>query len=210
MTAEHDTKRFYDATAEEVADEWYPNEILVPTIRRFLSHLPPQPRVLDLGCGPGHESMRLASAGATVVGLDFSDECIRVARTRCPQCRFEVGDFRDLDTRLGSFHGVFAAASLIHVSPAELPDVMARVAAILEEEGHLLAIFQEGEGVREHWPVVGGRKLRRVVHLYRHEDLAFAAADLRLCGELPLAEELVQRNWRAYLLGPRKPFSRAK
>jgi trans-aconitate methyltransferase len=113
MTAADDTKRFYDATADKVADEWYPNDVLMPTIREFLSHLPPKPRVLDLGCGPGHESMRLTSAGARVFGLDFSDECISVARQRCSQCQFEVADFRDLAT---------AATDLVPCGELQLAD----------------------------------------------------------------------------------------
>ena len=201
MTTGDDTKRFYDATANEVADEWYPNDVLMPTIREFLSHLPPRPRILDLGCGPGHEGMRLQSAGATVLGLDFSDECIRVARERCPQCRFEAADFRDLDTRFGKFHGVFAAASIIHVSPDELPGVMTRIANVLEEGGRLLAIVQDGRGLREHWPIVDGRKMRRIIYLYRQEDLASATADLLSYGELQLADELVWQQWRAHLFG---------
>jgi ubiquinone/menaquinone biosynthesis C-methylase UbiE len=143
--------------------------------------------------------MRLALAGATVLGLDFSDECIRVARERCPQCRFEVADFRDLDTRFGTFHGVFAAASIIHTSPDELPQVMGRIADVLEEGGHLLVVALDGHGLRESWPVVDGRELRRVIYLYRQEDLASASADLAPCGEPQLADELVQRGWRAHL-----------
>jgi len=204
MAITDDIKLFYDATADEVADKWYPNDILMPTIREFLSNLPPSPRVLDLGCGPGHESMRLASAGATVLGLDFSDECINVARKRCPQCRFELADFHDLDTRFGKFHGVFAAASIIHVAPDDLQQVMSCLADVLEERGHLLVIVQDGKGIREHWPVIKGRKMRRVIYLYHQEDLASAAADLVSCGELQLADELIQQHWRAHLFGRAK------
>jgi SAM-dependent methyltransferase len=189
MPIDEDTKRFYDATAAEAAGKWYPNDVLMPTIREFLSCLPPQPRILDLGCGPGRESMRLAAAGAHVLGLDFSE------------------DFRDLDTRFGSFHGVFAAASIIHVPPDDLQQVLSRVAGVLEDGGYFLAIVQDGEGVRECWPVVDGQKLRRTVYLYRQEDLASASAFLVSCGELELANELVEQDWRAYLFRLSRPPS---
>ena len=100
---EDNTKRFYDLTAEQTADEWYENDILMPTILDFLSLLPERPKILDLGCGPGYESMRLASVGAEVIGVDFSPECIRVAKERCPQCRFVLVDFRHLDRSFGEF-----------------------------------------------------------------------------------------------------------
>ena len=35
-----DTKRFYDLTAEQTAQEWYPKDVLMPTIRDFCSLLP--------------------------------------------------------------------------------------------------------------------------------------------------------------------------
>ncbi|EGW39307.1 class I SAM-dependent methyltransferase [Desulfosporosinus sp. OT] len=89
---ENEIKLFYDLTAERTAEEWYKEDILKPTIRDFVSLLPERPRILDLGCGPGHESMRLASVGANVLGIDFSEECINIARKRCPQCQFDVLD----------------------------------------------------------------------------------------------------------------------
>lgn len=76
---ENEIKLFYDLTAEETADAWYDNSILKPTIQNFIRLLREKPRVLDLGCGPGHESKRLVMAGADVVGIDFSEECIRQA-----------------------------------------------------------------------------------------------------------------------------------
>jgi SAM-dependent methyltransferase len=194
-----ETKRFYDLTAERTADEWYENHVLMPSIRDFVSLLPEKPRILDLGCGPGHESMRMASTGAQVIGVDFSTECIRVAQERCPQCRFEVMDFRQLDGRFGRFDGVFACASLIHIGPEELPNVLDRIVDVLKDEGALLAIVRHGQGFRERWPVVKGQKMRRVIYFYSKEDLASAAAHLNFVREGYLAPELVEQGWRSYI-----------
>lgn len=194
-----DTKRFYDLTAERTAEIWYEKDVLMPTIEDFLALLPERPRVLDLGCGPGHESMRLASRGADIIGVDFSTESIRVARERCPQCRFEVIDFRQLDGRFGAFDGVFACASFIHIGPEELPAVMERVADVLNEEGYLMAIVQDGEGVRERWHEVAGQKLRRVIYLYSREDLAAAAGPFVFVREGYLVPEVIEDRWRSYI-----------
>ncbi len=196
---EDETKLFYELTAEQTANEWYPNQILLPTIRDFVSLLPPRPRVLDLGCGPGYESLRLASVGADVVGVDFASESIRIARERAPGCRFELLDFRQLDTRFGMFDGVFAAASLIHISPEELPDVLDRVADVLHANGYLLTIVQHGEGSRERQMQVGGQTLRRVLYLYTAESLQASATRFRFVREGILAEELLAQGWRCAL-----------
>jgi SAM-dependent methyltransferase len=194
-----DTKQFYDLTAERTADEWYENNVLVSSIQDFVRLLPERPRVLDLGCGPGHESMRLASTGAQVIGVDFSTECIKVARERCPQCQFEVMDFRQLDGRFGQFDGVFACASLIHIEPGELPDVLEGIADVLKDKGYLLAIVRDGRGIRQSWPVVNGQEIRRVIHLYTRENLVSAASRFSFVREGYLALELLEGGWRSYV-----------
>ena len=57
-------------------------------------------RALDVGCGPGHSGIALARAGAAeVVGIDFADAMIRLAREQAreagvnPRCSFLTGDF---------------------------------------------------------------------------------------------------------------------
>ena len=200
MQIDEATRRFYDLTAWETAERWYPNDVLLPTIREFLSYLPENPRILDLGCGPGHESLRLASEGATVLGLDYSPESIRIARERCPECGFELADFRALDGRFGTFHGVWAAGSLIHIRPDELLPLLDRIADVLEAGGYLLAIVREGQGTRVLWPVVDGQKLKRVIYLHRAQDLASATLKLVYRHELQLPAEQIDQGWRAHLL----------
>ena len=50
--------------------------------------------VIDLGCGPGNSTELLAGKfpGATVIGLDNSEEMLASARQRLPGCRFEHCD----------------------------------------------------------------------------------------------------------------------
>ncbi len=49
--------------------------------------------LFDVGCGPGQFASFLRVRGLRrYVGLDFSKECIRMARTLCPEYRFVCGD----------------------------------------------------------------------------------------------------------------------
>ncbi|MDY7108247.1 MAG: class I SAM-dependent methyltransferase [Planctomycetota bacterium] len=189
---------YYDLTAESRAEQWYGNEILMPTIRQFIAFLPRRPRVLDLGCGCGYESMRLASAGAEVLGLDFSGASIRIARQRAPQCRFEQEDFRGLDDRHGMFDGVFAAGSIIHVAHAEWPDLAGRIARVLRPNGRLLAVVKDGAGTMVRTEEVAGRQIRREIHLYTREALAAATEALEYAGDAVLDRDLLDRGWRGY------------
>ena len=59
--------------------------------------LAPQPgeRILDLGCGTGHLTAKIAEAGAAVVGIDRDAAMITEARRAYPQLHFEQRDARD-------------------------------------------------------------------------------------------------------------------
>ena len=203
MIMENDIKLYYDLTAEKTADEWYKEEILKPTILDFVSLLPDKPNVLDLGCGPGHESMRLAQAGANVMGIDFSEECIRVAKERNTDCEFKVMDFRFLDESIDRFDGVFACASLIHIAPEEISEVIDNIRKILKDGGYVALIVVDGEGINESWSLleVDGKKLRRTVYLYSKEILVKEAvrAGMELIREGYLDPKLAEYNWKNYI-----------
>jgi len=198
-----ETKLFYDLTAETTAQEWYENDILMPTIKEFVSLLPPNPKILDLGCGPGHEAKRLASTGADVTGIDYSHECIRIAKKRSPECKFEVLDFRNIDDSFGQFDGIFASGSLIHLNLDELPDVISGITGILKENSFFLMIIQDGEGINEKYTniEVDGKVLRRPVYCYTKNYLCGLTGKfgLKLIQEGYLDKSLIEQNWRNYI-----------
>jgi len=198
-----ETNLFYDLTAEKTAQEWYENDILMPTIEEFILLLPKNPKILDLGCGPGHETKRLATLGADVIGIDYSSECIRVAKERCPECKFEVMDFRNLDDSLGQFDGIFASGSLIHLDLDELPNVTRRISNILKQNGFFLMIIQDGEGINEKYSnlEVDGKILRRPVYCYTKDCVSGInqKTGLKFVKEGSLDKILIEQNWRNYI-----------
>ncbi len=52
-------------------------------------------RILDLGCGTGHLTVKIAEAGAEVTGLDSSPSMIAQARQNFPALKFVLADARD-------------------------------------------------------------------------------------------------------------------
>ncbi|MGA3203229.1 MAG: methyltransferase domain-containing protein [Bryobacteraceae bacterium] len=59
--------------------------------------LEPRPgeRILDLGCGSGQLTAKIAGSGAETSGLDRSPEMIAEARRNFPELTFELGDAAD-------------------------------------------------------------------------------------------------------------------
>ncbi|HVS36404.1 MAG TPA: methyltransferase domain-containing protein [Gemmataceae bacterium] len=100
--------------------------------------LDPKPgeRILDLGCGTGHLTARIAAAGAIVVGLDHSAEMLEQARSAYPQLQFIQADARDF-TFAEPFDAVFSNAVLHWVRPPEA--VIRRVRDALRPGGRFTA-----------------------------------------------------------------------
>ncbi len=73
---------YYDDSAELLANNWYESDELLPNLKRFLSYLPKLPKVLDLCCGAGYESMRIHKLGAEVVGADLSEGELKIVREK--------------------------------------------------------------------------------------------------------------------------------
>jgi SAM-dependent methyltransferase len=97
------TIQFYNARAAKYFDEWKNNQLLLPLLQCLMSRVPEKPNILDMGCGPGIESKRLAVLGAEVVGIDLGEVSLRIARQHAPQVTFLQMDVLDLDFAAGSF-----------------------------------------------------------------------------------------------------------
>lgn len=90
-------------------------------------------RVLDVASGPGFVAEAVHARGADVVGLDFSPEMITIARARCPEIEFRLGDAGALPFDAGSFDAVVMNFGLLHLPEAER--ALAEAARVLRPGG---------------------------------------------------------------------------
>lgn len=95
-------------------------------------------RILDVGCGTGHLTNRIAEAGASVLGIDNSAPMIDQARIAFPQLDFAVADIRDFDSAQ-AFDAVFSNAVLHWVRPPE--QAAMRMFQALRPGGRLIVEF---------------------------------------------------------------------
>lgn len=105
----------------------------------FASYLQPGASILDVGCGSGAKSAYLSAKGFQVVGFDFSEEMIRLAREVAPQATFYL---KDMSKPLGFepvFDGVFAQAALLHIPKNEVMAVLRTILTPLKSGGYFYA-----------------------------------------------------------------------
>jgi ubiquinone/menaquinone biosynthesis C-methylase UbiE len=90
------------------------------TVLQGLVELPGR-RVLDVGCGRGALTLRLADLGADAIGMDISDEQLAAARTAdtAHRATWLVGQAQAVPLADGALDGVVFMRSLHHV-PGDL------------------------------------------------------------------------------------------
>jgi trans-aconitate methyltransferase len=106
----------------------------------MLPLLAPQPgeRILDLGCGPGQLTAKIAEAGAHVVGIDSSPDMIGQARQNYPKLDFRLLNATQFNFP-EEFDAVFSNAVLHWVTDAEA--AVRNIAEALRPGGRFVAEF---------------------------------------------------------------------
>jgi SAM-dependent methyltransferase len=98
-------------------------------------------RILDLGCGAGVPvTEHLVRAGYLVFGLDLSMTQLRLARENL-SAPLAQSDMSALPFRAGSFDGVVAYYSIIHVPRDEHETIATEIRRVLAPAGHALLVL---------------------------------------------------------------------
>jgi trans-aconitate methyltransferase len=95
----------------------------------------PAESILDLGCGDGHLTQRIASTGANVLGVDASPEMVEAARKRGIVA--DTGDAEKLPYAGKNFDAVFSNAALHWVQDQDA--MLAQVRRVLKPGGRFVA-----------------------------------------------------------------------
>ena len=109
----------------------------------FLSLLPRGSRVLDVGCGGGIKTRYISDMGYEVIGIDFSEKMIEIARRENPGINFEVIDIYNVDKVPGTFDGIFAQAVLLHIPKSDTMKVLTALKDKLNINGLLYIATKE-------------------------------------------------------------------
>jgi len=110
--------------------------------QELIRRLPPDGRVLDLGCGAGVPLARsLVAKGFDVLGVDISQRQIELARANVPEARFVQAEMTSLEAPDCSFDGVAAFYSLNHLPRDDYPALLAKIRRWLRDGGTFVANF---------------------------------------------------------------------
>lgn len=109
-------------------------------------------RVLDLACGPGLYTERLAALGHTCLGIDFSPASIAHAvaelEGRSLDCRYVEGDIRSEDYGDGHDLCIFVHGEFNSLRPEQASEVLRRAHASLAARGRIVVEVHTQDAVR--------------------------------------------------------------
>lgn len=136
------TLSYYDSNAEDFAA----STVLVDfsdAQERFLAQLDSGARILDFGCGSGRDAKYFLDRGFAVDASDGSSAMCRVASEYLAMpVKHEC--FQEL-SEVDVYDGIWACASILHESKADLPDVLGKMARALRSGGVIYASFKYGD-----------------------------------------------------------------
>ena len=115
-----------------------------PLLAEWLTCLPTDAKLLDLGCGAGQDAGDLDRRGYRVVGVDRSSSLLSLGRRRFRALPLVRADLRQLPFRGKSFDGLWAAASLIHLPKPVARCVLADLSKFIRPGGLLAATMTYG------------------------------------------------------------------
>lgn len=142
-----------------------------PLLADWLTHLPANARLLDLGCGGGQDAGDLQQRGYRVVGVDRTSALLSAGRDCYRSLPLVRADLRQLPFQAASFDGLWAAASLMHLPKPVARRVLTDLRKLIRPGGLFAATVTYGVTSRlvtDGW--VPGRYFAR----WRKDELARA------------------------------------
>jgi SAM-dependent methyltransferase len=214
------TRRAYDGCARFYAGDG-PRDDDPPmreTTRRLFRERLRGPRVLEVGCGPGNDSLAFRDAGLEVTATDFSEEFIRIVRERVPGVEARVMDMTKPDLPEASFDGVYGFGCFFHLPRSQAPPALTGLRRLLRPGGVLFLGLITSTKVTEYdiedW---GGSGIPARFTCWEREDFRglleaagfteseFLQVPSGVYDQLP---RLVERGVRTYLACARAPGPR--
>ena len=142
------TQSGYDRVAAEYAARIYGELAHKPRDRELLDKIAERVRgrglVVDMGCGPGQVARYLADRGLPVMGVDLSPGMLAQARRLNPGIEFQAGNMLSLAAPAGSWAGIAAFYSIIHIPRPLVVEALREFCRVLRPGGALLLAFHIG------------------------------------------------------------------
>jgi len=154
LTSKQKTISTYDKSAKVIAKRLDNSEPCNKHIDRAFEMIKiANPKVIELGCANGRDAKYILTKTSDYLGIDFSEELIKIAKNNVPNAKFIVADMVNYEIPINT-DIVFAFASILHLKKQEFKKVLNNVYKSLKPGGifYILTIngkYKERENIEE-------------------------------------------------------------
>lgn len=135
----------YDKFAPHYITQYTDRTPYQPLYDYFLAHLDGK-KILDVGCGPGHDAAYFTTQGLEVTAIDLSIGLLTFAGQSAPKASFKAMDMRSLEFPPKTFDGLWVMASFQHLPKTDAHKTLAGFRTVLKDSGLLYLSVTEGTG----------------------------------------------------------------
>ena len=135
----------YDATVKEYSSNEFDNPAMEKHYKKFLSLIPKNSKILDVGCGPGQAAKRFANKGHDVLGIDLSKNMINSAKKKVKNAKFKIMDVEKLNLN-EKYDAIWAAFVLVHIERKKHAKIIAKFSKMLKPKGVIFLGMLVGKG----------------------------------------------------------------
>ena len=129
----------YNAIADTYAKCYSEIEYCKAYIDEFIASLAGK-KVLDIGCGAGQITDYLTQRGIGTIGIDFSEELLKIAKQNFPNSKLILADICDYEQK-EQVDGIITKDVLFHLSDENLLHVLQKFRRMLKPNGNLCIIM---------------------------------------------------------------------
>lgn len=145
-----EVKHCYDLAAEEYSKAFLNELDSKPFDRnildRFSEMIPGKEFIYDMGCGSGQTTKYIFNKNRhKIIGLDFSEKAISLAKKTFPEIRFEVDDMLNSKISSSSAKGLLAFYAIVHFDYEQVKVALQEWYRILKDNGYCLFSFHIGD-----------------------------------------------------------------
>jgi ubiquinone/menaquinone biosynthesis C-methylase UbiE len=137
----------YNKIAQNFSDT-HPNSIYDVEFEKFRS-LIDGTKILEIGCGIGRDAEFFVKNGFNYIGIDASEEMLKIATKRMPSGVFKQMDFYKLEFPDDAFDGFWAAASFLHVPKKDVGKLITEAKRVIRPGGIGFISVKERKGIDE-------------------------------------------------------------
>ncbi len=129
-------------------DAWYTDKkgSFVDTVETDLAfkmiHVEKGMKILDVGCGTGNFSIKLAKMGCSVTGIDISDNMLEIASKKAADENLDIQflhmDLNELNFKENKFDAVFSMAAFEFVNDEDAPKALEGMLKVVKKNGQVL------------------------------------------------------------------------